>query len=219
MKAMESLLALRIDIDTYWGCRDGVPALARLLEQLDAHATFFVVTGRDSSGRHLARLKQPGYARRLSNPGVLRALLRLPLRSFLYGTLLPGPLVAGSNRMLLRGLTRDGRELGLHGSRHAFWAERWQELSAETAIAEWRRGSEGFVEALGFEAQAHAAPNWRMSARALRALDSLPLAYRSDTRGRSPFWPLVDGERLRTLQIPVTLPRLDCGPARYHNPP
>jgi hypothetical protein len=34
-------------------------------------------------------------------------------------------------------------------------------------------------------------------------------AYASDTRGSGPFFPRVDGRRLRTLQLPTTLPTLD----------
>src|SRR6185437_12159741 len=42
-----------------------------------------------------------------------------------------------------------------------------------------------------------------------RVLDSMELSYRSDTRGRTPFRCRVDGELLKTPEIPTTLPTLD----------
>jgi hypothetical protein len=37
----------------------------------------------------------------------------------------------------------------------------------------------------------------------------LELAYASDTRGEQPFWPIVEGESVRCLQLPTTLPTLE----------
>src|SRR5262249_7480267 len=57
--------------------------------------------------------------------------------------------------------------------------------------------------------KAFAAPGWRTSDDALVALDSMGLAYRSDTRGRSPYRCKVGGAVLSTPEIPTTLPTLD----------
>ena len=35
------------------------------------------------------------------------------------------------------------------------------------------------------------------------------LLYGSDTRGTTPFYPVIQGDRFKTLQIPTTLPTLD----------
>src|SRR5206468_5583496 len=58
--------------------------------------------------------------------------------------------------------------------------------------------------ALGF-----AAPGWRTNAIALKIVDSMELNYRSDTRGTTPYRCRVDGEILKTPEIPTTLPTLD----------
>jgi undecaprenyl phosphate-alpha-L-ara4FN deformylase len=54
-----------------------------------------------------------------------------------------------------------------------------------------------------------AAPGWRATKLTLSAQDRFGFEFASDTRGHEPFYPEFDGEKLRTLQVPVTLPTLD----------
>lgn len=203
---MTPTLSLRIDIDTFHGCREGVPRLARALDALGVSGTFFAVAGRDSVGQHLRRLTRPGYLRRLRSVGAWEVLRRLRWRSLLYGTLLPGPRVAQGNASLLRGLARAGHEVGLHGDDHALWADREQALSRDDVRAYWRRARLLFADALGFEAPTAAAPNWRASDLALEVFDEGVMRYRSDTRGAGAFRPRVGSRTLRTAQLPVNLP-------------
>lgn len=206
MSAAAPTLALRVDIDTYWGCRDGVPRLARELDRLGVRASFFVVAGRDTSGRHVERLKQPGYLRRLRAVGVVRTLRRLRFRSLLYGLVLPGPAVAGGNAALLRALAEGGHEIGCHGLDHAAWAEHVQDYDHARVRHEWAAAQAALEEALGFRPESAAAPNWRVSDAALEVFDEQPWRYRSDVRGHEPFRPLTALGPRQTLQIPVTLP-------------
>lgn len=203
---MTPTLSLRVDIDTFHGCREGVPRLARALDALGVRGTFFTVAGRDSVGQHLRRLTRPGYLRRLQSVDAWAVLRRLRWRSLLYGTVLPGPRVAQGNAALLRGLARAGHEVGLHGDDHALWADREQALSREEVRAYWQRAGSLFADALGFEARAAAAPNWRASERALEVFDERAMGYRSDTRGAGAFRPRVGPAALRTPQLPVNLP-------------
>jgi undecaprenyl phosphate-alpha-L-ara4FN deformylase len=206
VSAAPPTLALRVDIDTYWGCRDGVPRLARALDRLGVRASFFAVAGRDTSGRHVERLKQPGYLRRLRAVGVVRTLRRLRFRSLLYGLVLPGPLVAGGNAALLRALATGGHEIGCHGLDHAAWAEHVQDYEPDRVRHEWAQAQAALEAALGFRPESGAAPNWRVSDAALEVFDEQPWAYRSDVRGRAPFLPVTASGERATLQIPVTLP-------------
>jgi peptidoglycan/xylan/chitin deacetylase (PgdA/CDA1 family) len=199
-------LALRIDIDTFVGCRDGLPRLARELDACGVRATIFVVTGRDTSGRHVRRLRLPGYLKRLRALGIRRTITQLSLRTLLYGTVLPGPRVARENAALLRSLARDGHELGTHGDDHAAWAEGHESWSPFEVRGAWARSMRDFEDAVGEPARAGAAPNWSVSAAALEALDDLGMDYRSDTRGSCAFFPRLRRGAARTLQLPVTLP-------------
>ena len=44
-------LAIKIDVDTYRGTRDGVPALAKLLKKRAVPATFLFSFGPDNTGK------------------------------------------------------------------------------------------------------------------------------------------------------------------------
>jgi peptidoglycan/xylan/chitin deacetylase (PgdA/CDA1 family) len=71
------------------------------------------------------------------------------------------------------------------------------------------RASALYGEILGHRTRTVAAPGWTVTADSLEVQDSLQLDYCSDARGRSPFYPVWDGRRFRTLQIPTTLPTTD----------
>lgn len=49
-------LAIKIDVDTYRGTRDGVPALAKLLKKRAVPATFLFSFGPDNTGKALRRI-------------------------------------------------------------------------------------------------------------------------------------------------------------------
>ena len=54
-------LALKVDVDTYRGTRDGVPRLVELLKKHDAGATFLFSLGPDHTGRAIKRMFRRGF--------------------------------------------------------------------------------------------------------------------------------------------------------------
>jgi len=48
-----------------------------------------------------------------------------------------------------------------------------------------------------------------VSVDSLEVQDAMALSYSSDSRGRFPFYPVMEGRTFRTLQIPTTWPTLD----------
>ncbi|MBL8532738.1 MAG: 4-deoxy-4-formamido-L-arabinose-phosphoundecaprenol deformylase, partial [Betaproteobacteria bacterium] len=55
-------LALKVDVDTYRGTREGVPALTDLLRRRRAGATFLFSLGPDHTGRAIKRVFRRGFA-------------------------------------------------------------------------------------------------------------------------------------------------------------
>ena len=55
----------------------------------------------------------------------------------------------------------------------------------------------------------HGAAGWQMNPHALRLTQRLGFDYSSDTRGKSPFMPVCNGELILCPQLPTTLPTLD----------
>jgi len=202
----ESWLALKVDVDTYVGLRDGVPALAQALERRGLHATFFIACGPDHTGRAIRRLVRPGFlakTMRTNVPGLYG------WRTLLYGTLLPGPQIARSFPQQLRALAEAGHEVGVHGYDHVYWHDRLAGLSPAAVTAEFERGLHVFRELMGAPARAFAAPGWQCTAHSLAAIDAAGLRYHSCTRGTAPYRPHAGGRTFDTVEIPTTWPTLD----------
>jgi peptidoglycan/xylan/chitin deacetylase (PgdA/CDA1 family) len=199
-------LALKIDIDTYAGMRDGAPALAHALERRGVRGSFFVACGPDHSGRAIRRIFRPGFLakmRRTNAPSLYG------WRTLLYGTLLPGPQIARSFPDHVRGLSAAGHEVGVHGYDHVYWHDRLASLPPAAVDTELRRGLDVFQALTGTPARAFAAPGWQCTAGSLAAIDAAGLLYHSCTRGSGPYRPVADGRQFRTMEIPTTWPTLD----------
>jgi peptidoglycan/xylan/chitin deacetylase (PgdA/CDA1 family) len=204
--AADSQLALKVDVDTYVGLRDGVPALARVLERRGLRASFFIACGPDHTGRAVRRLIKPGFLAktlRTNVPGMYG------WRTLLYGTLLPGPQIARSFPLHLRALADAGHEVGVHGYDHVYWHDRLATLSSARASEELQRGLDVFRTVMGEPARAFAAPGWQCTAHSLAAIDAAGLRYHSCTRGTAPYRPVAGGQTFRTAEIPTTWPTLD----------
>ncbi|HJU29663.1 MAG TPA: polysaccharide deacetylase family protein [Candidatus Binataceae bacterium] len=200
-------IALKIDVDTHQGLGEGVPRLMKTLLGEKIPATFFIAMGPDNSGRAIMRaFKNPGFISKMRRT---RAVSMYGLRTVLSGTLLPARPIALAWPQIPRELARNGFEVGVHGYDHVRWQDHIDDLGEDGIRAEIAEAFETFRAILGQPARAFAAPGWRTSAAALKALDSMGLDYRSDTRGRAPYRCAAGGEVIATPEIPTTLPTMD----------
>lgn len=200
-------LALKIDVDTLVGFREGVPALLELLAAKGVPASFFVAMGPDHSGRAIRRLfTHKGFWQKMRRTGAPRLY---GFKTMLYGTLLPGPAIAASDPDLLRRLPAAGHELGLHGFDHVYWQDRLPHLSVAMIQRQIRQAQQVHQEILGYPAISFAAPGWQCTPAALDALVAQRFYYVSNTRGKNPYFPALAGRVWPLLEIPTTLPTLD----------
>jgi peptidoglycan/xylan/chitin deacetylase (PgdA/CDA1 family) len=200
------VIGLKIDVCTFDGLRVGVPNLLRLLDRRRIQATFFVALGPDTTGRAVLRLLQPGFLAKMRRTQAVRTY---GLRTILSGTLLP-PRHAGCRLApLLQQVIAAGHELAIHGYDHRRWQGRVQRMDEGTVREEIGRAMTVYHEVTSRLPRGFGAPGWQVSMASLRALDEMGFAYASDTRGTQPFFPLVAGCALRTLQLPTTCPTLD----------
>ena len=200
-------VALKVDVDTFVGTRDGVPALLDDLERFGLRATFYFSMGPDNSGKAIRRI----FTRRgfLSKMLRTRAPAAYGIRTMLYGTLLPAPMIAAALPAQLRLTEHRGHEVGIHCWDHVRWHDYLPRFSRELTAAELGRAATLFEQIFSHHAASSAAPGWTVSPDSLEEQDSLGLSFCSDSRGRHPFYPVMDGRRFRTLQIPTTLPTAD----------
>ena len=200
------LIALKVDVDTLRGTREGVPALVRTLQQARAGATFLFSLGPDHTGRAIRRVFRPGFLSKVSRTSVLE---HYGLRTLMYGTLLPGPDIARRAGGEMRAVREAGFEVGVHCFDHVAWQDFLERRDAAWTARQMRRAVEQFALVFGGAPHVHGAAGWQMNEAALALEEQLGFTYASDTRGRAPFMPLVAGRRGRVPQLPTTLPTLD----------
>jgi peptidoglycan/xylan/chitin deacetylase (PgdA/CDA1 family) len=200
------LLAIKVDVDTLRGYREGVPRLLDVLDSVGAKASFFFSMGPDRSGLAIRRIFRPGFLAKMLRT---RAPSTYGWRTLFYGTLLPAPMIVPSAPGVIRDAVRRGHDCGVHAWDHVKWQDRLPKLPPTTIEADFRRAFDLFRERAGFRPRAVAAPGWQVTDESLRIQDELGLLYASDCRGVHPFLPRMGRRLFRTLQIPTTLPTLD----------
>ena len=199
-------IGLKVDVDTLRGTREGVPRLTALLKQLKVDATFYFSVGPDNTGRAMRRVFRKGFAQKVARTSVLK---HYGLKTLLYGVLLPGPDIGRRAGEVMRGVHDAGFEVGLHTYDHVRWQDYVAAASESWTRIEFERGMNAFRQVFGFYPQSHAAAGWQINAHALELEQEYCLAYASDTRGQTPFWPLLNGKRSSCPQLPTTLPTFD----------
>ncbi|MCD6485861.1 MAG: polysaccharide deacetylase family protein [Syntrophobacterales bacterium] len=199
----ENALTLKIDVDTYIGMKRGVPRLLSTMSRFGVKATFFLSMGPDASGRAIFQL--------IKNRVFLKKMIRTNagrlygIRTALYGTLLPSPMVALAFPELVDRILSEGHEVEFHAWDH----RRWQDdlLTRSTAwIEEWfQKGIGAYTKLAGKQPSSFGAPGWLIDDRALEIAGRYGFTYLSCTRAQEPFIHETSG----LMEIPSDLPCLE----------
>jgi undecaprenyl phosphate-alpha-L-ara4FN deformylase len=201
-----ALIALKIDVDTYRGTREGALRLADLLEKLGVRATFLFSLGPDHTGRAIKRAFRRGFLGKVKRTSVVA---HYGLRTLMYGVLLPGPHIGRRCRAQMQDILGRGFEVGVHTWDHV----RWQDGVARAGEAWTRRelqlARDEFKAVFGAAPLLHGAAGWQMNRFVPSLQRELGFRLASDTRGSGPFLPRGDEEADAVPQLPTTLPTFD----------
>lgn len=198
-------IALKIDVDTDRGTREGVPRLADLLQHVGARATFLFSLGPDHTGRAIRRVFRRGFVGKVRRTSVVQ---HYGVKTLLHGTLLPGPHIGTRNADLMREIAQRF-EVGVHCYDHTKWQDAVANADAAWTQRELTRAYSQFVDIFGFAPAAHGAAGWQMNPHVPELEQDLGFRYASDVRGRGPFQPASNGVPCGVPQLPTTLPTLD----------
>jgi len=194
------MLGLKIDVDTYWGMKNGVPRLLQVLKDFQVRGTFFLSIGPDNSGRAALQL--------IKNPLFLKKMLRTKAASLygwktaLYGTLLPAPMIALSFPDIVRQIMDEGHEVQFHAWDHRRWQDELPKKSEKWIEGWFEAGIGGFEKLASRKPAAFGAPSWLIDDRVLKIIQKYHFEYLSCTRAKAPFI----FEELNILEIPSDLP-------------
>lgn len=211
------VIALKIDVDTYRGTREGVPNLVRILKKHQAGATFLFSLGKDHTGWALKRAFRPGFFQKVSRTSVVE---HYGFKTLMYGVFLPGPDI-GQCREEMHLVRDQGFECGIHTWDHVLWQDAVRYKDAAWTQRQMQQAEQRFRDIFGYAAPTHGAAGWQMNGDAFRQLDSAGMQYASDGRAllnddgslqnpaTGPYRLSVDGKTMQCLQMPTTLPTLD----------
>jgi undecaprenyl phosphate-alpha-L-ara4FN deformylase len=197
---MAKILGLKIDVDTYVGMKRGVPRLLDILDGAGIKGSFFLSMGPDASGRAILQL--------LKNPRFLKKMIRsnapglYGIRTALYGTVLPSPMIALSFPDLVGRIMAAGHEVQFHAWDHRRWQDDLGRHSVEWIRKWFASGFAAFEKLTGRQPEAFGAPAWMIDDRVLNVIRDYPLEYLSCTRAQAPF--IHEGTGLP--EIPSNLP-------------
>ena len=203
---MRKTIALRVDVDTYRGTGRGVPRLGEIFADNGIRGTFYFSVGPDNMGRHLWRLLKPAFLWKMLRTNA--AGLYGP-EIVLMGTAWPGLRIGKHHEDAIRGIISMGNEAGFHAWDHHYAQAHLTDMSRGQMHRELKRGVDELKRILNVAPQSSAAPGWRANDQLLEVKRDFSFAYNSDCRGYFPFYPVVNGEKLEQMQIPVTLPTYD----------
>lgn len=203
-------LAIKIDVDTDRGTREGVPPLVAILQKHNIPATFLFSLGPDNTGKAIRRIFRPGFLQKVSRTNVAG---NYGLRTLLNGTLLPAPRIGDRNHDVLKAVSDAGFSTGIHCWDHFQWQDYLHKMPLERIRHEFTRARDCYQAILGAPALCAGAPGWQCNARSLRVYDEAGLLWGSDTRAPAgapaAFLARCGGEVFRTLHFSTTLPTLD----------
>ncbi len=199
-------ISLRVDVDTLEGSLAGIPRLLRTLDRHGMQASFYFSLGPDNSGKAIRRIFRKGFLEKMRRTNAAKLY---GFRTMMYGVLLPAPVIWTRAAAELRAARDAGHEVGLHAWDHVQYHDLLDRKS-RVWLEDWfARAHEAFGTVFGGPAKGAVSPAWRCNDDTLEIQEGYSLDYAGDCRGRAPFYPVVRGRALRTLQIPTTLPTLD----------
>ncbi len=199
-------VALKVDVDTFLGTLNGVPALLGLFARFDVKATFLFSVGPDNTGRAIRRVFRKGFLQKVGRTSVVS---HYGLRTLMNGVLKPGPHIGKRAGHIMRQVAAAGHEVGIHCYDHVRWQDFVAARDLEWTRLEMNRALVAFREAVQTEPQTIGAAGWQINRFVIALEEQLGFGYASDVRGREPFFPLMEGESSDCIQLPTTLPTLD----------
>lgn len=204
-----SKIALKVDVDTLRGTKEGVPNLARTLKRFGLKATFLFSLGPDHTGWALKRVFRPGFLQKVSRTSVVE---HYGIKTLLYGVLIPGPDIGKQAAAEMRAIDEAGHEAGIHAWDHVAWHDQVRFQDAKWTKAMMQKSWDRFIEIFGHPPLTYGAAGWQMNEVALEQLDQWGIKYSSDGRANPnliPYRLALPTGNAKHVQYPSTLPTLD----------
>ena len=202
-------IALKVDVDTLRGTKEGVPNLARTFKRFNLKATFLFSLGPDHTGWALKRVFRPGFLKKVSRTSVVE---HYGIKTLLYGVLLPGPDIGKQAAAEMRAIDQAGHETGIHTWDHVAWQDAVRNQDSAWTKAMMQKSWDRFIEIFGHAPVTYGAAGWQMNEAAFEQLDQWGITHSSDGRAEPNLMPYrlaLSAGKAKHVQYPTTLPTFD----------
>jgi peptidoglycan/xylan/chitin deacetylase (PgdA/CDA1 family) len=169
-------------------------------------ASFYFSFGPDNSGKALRRIFRKGFLEKMRRTNGVKLY---GLKTMMYGVLLPAPIIWKRAAAEMRSAREAGHEVAIHGWDHVQYHDLLDRKSRAWLEAWFRDAHAAYQDVFGQKALGAVSPAWRSNDATLEIQEAYGLDYAGDCRGFEPFYPIVKGRTLSTLQVPTTLPTMD----------
>lgn len=203
---MPKKIAIKIDVDTKRGYEDGVPNMLDIFKKHDIKASFFFSMGPDNSGKAIRRIFRKGFLAKMLRT---KAPSTYGLKTIMYGTILPAPLIVEPNPAPLLRSLQEGHDCGVHCWDHVYWQDKLPNLSEDKIREHLTKACTLFEKTTHQKPRFCGAPGWQVTAKSLKVQQELGFDFCSDVRGYYPFYPTMDGQEFSPIQIPGSLLTMD----------
>lgn len=221
-----NFLAIRIDVDTLWGIKRGLPLILDALDDFGCKASFYVVMGPETGLDAVSSaFKSLAKKENISLPTQEKAAEenqeeKVPRGSRIvktlkkYGTdgtldlarsiLFPKKSIAEAGSEELKKAIRKGHEVGLHGWKHFTWGKAESEVEGDFKLAYSQ-----YYKLFGKKPLGFTSPMARWTPVLLHQLDMHGFVFGGDIALKNvdePFHPVLDGHVFKHLQfLPPTV--------------
>ena len=183
-----------------------MPRMLDLFKKHEIKASIFFSFGPDNSGKAIRRIFRKGFISKMVRT---KAPSTYGLKTLMYGTILPAPLIVQSAPEIFTRAAKDGHDCGVHAWDHVLVQDELPKLTKRKFQELYEKAAEMFERLSGKKPLSYAAPGWQLSSMTLEFQQELGLEYCSDVRGYEPFLPVFGGKSYSVMQIPTTLPTMD----------
>ena len=200
------LIALKIDVDNLSAIQLGVPRLSQMLVEHHCGATFFWSLGHEKNGTFLRPARG---LKRFQGAGVQALKARFGWKALMRGSFWPSPSLKKCAASLLKTLQSAQFEHGVRPAENYLWQQNISRWSPTEAASVLQSDVAEFTQLLGQKPVSFSAKAWQGNRGVYRAEQFAQFEFASDTRGKTPFFPVSNAELSRCMQLPVTLPMLE----------
>ena len=136
-----SRLAIKVDIDTLRGYREGMPRMLDLFKKHGLCASIFFSFGPDNSGKAIRRIFRKGFISKMLRT---KAPSTYGLKTLMYGTILPAPLIVPAAPEVFVRAVREGHDCGVHAWDHVLVQDELNKLTKDEFKGLYLKAAEMF---------------------------------------------------------------------------